>query len=62
MNLRIFLFGIAAVLSLIVLALAALFLVGVLSPLLYAACSAGVSIVLILTAFHFIYLYLHKRK
>lgn len=62
MNLRVFLFGIVALLSLGVLALAALFLVGVLSPLLYAACSVGVSIVLILTAFHFIYLYLRKRK
>lgn len=59
---RILLLLAAALFSLGIVLLAALFLTGTLSAFLYTVFSSGISILLIFALFHFIYLYLQKRK
>ena len=59
---RILLLLAAALFSLGIILLACLFLTGVLSAFLYTVFSSGISILLIFALFHFIYLYLQKRK
>lgn len=62
MNLRTMLLLIAALLAAGIVAFAILFVLGILSPLFYTICSTGISILLVFTTFHFIYLYLRKDK
>ncbi|MBR2627932.1 MAG: hypothetical protein IKD30_06690 [Peptococcaceae bacterium] len=59
---RILLLLAAALFSLGIILLACLFLTGALSAFLYTVFSSGISILLIFALFHFIYLYLQKRK
>ena len=59
---RILLLLAAALLSLGIVCLAALFLTGSLSAFWYTVFSSGISILLIFALFHFIYLYLNRKS
>ncbi|MBR4945286.1 MAG: hypothetical protein IKZ26_07750 [Peptococcaceae bacterium] len=59
---RILLLLAAALISIGIIALAFLFLTGALSAFLYTLVSTGITILLTFALFHFIYLYLQKRK
>ena len=59
---RILLLLAAALFSVGIVVLAALFVTGSLTAFLYTILSSGISILLIFALFHFIYLYLTKSK
>ena len=59
---RILLLLAAALLSVGIVVLAALFVTGALTAFLYTILSSGISILLIFALFHFIYLYLTKSR
>ena len=59
---RILLLLAAALLSVGIVVLAALFVTGSLTAFLYTILSSGISILLIFALFHFIYLYLTKSR
>ncbi len=59
---RLFLLLLAALLSLGIFVLAMLFLANKISKLRYTVFSSGISILAIFALFHFLYLYLTKRR
>lgn len=59
---RIFLLLLAILLSLSVCILAILFLMNKISKIRYTVFSSGISILAIFAVFHFLYLYLSKRR